>query len=35
MKVDDYDSMILFVRDLCEAKAFYVGTLGLPRPLRR
>jgi catechol 2,3-dioxygenase-like lactoylglutathione lyase family enzyme len=30
VKVDDYDSLILFVSDLGEAKAFYVGTLGLP-----
>lgn len=30
MKVDDYDSLILFVTDLVEAKAFYGGTLGLP-----
>jgi predicted enzyme related to lactoylglutathione lyase len=30
MKVDDYDSLILFVGDLSAAKAFYVGTLGLP-----
>ena len=30
MKVDDYDSLILFVGNLSEARAFYVGTLGLP-----
>jgi catechol 2,3-dioxygenase-like lactoylglutathione lyase family enzyme len=29
-KVDDLDSLILFVSDLGEAKAFYVDTLGLP-----
>ncbi len=30
MKVDDYDSLILFVGDLSKAKAFYAGSLGLP-----
>jgi predicted enzyme related to lactoylglutathione lyase len=30
MKVDDFDSLILFVGNLREAKAFYVHTLGLP-----
>jgi catechol 2,3-dioxygenase-like lactoylglutathione lyase family enzyme len=30
MKVDDYDSLILYVGDLSEAKAFYAGSLGLP-----
>jgi catechol 2,3-dioxygenase-like lactoylglutathione lyase family enzyme len=30
MKVDDYDSVILFVGDLGNARRFYVGTLGLP-----
>jgi catechol 2,3-dioxygenase-like lactoylglutathione lyase family enzyme len=30
MKVDDYDSLILFVGNLDEARAFYVDTLGLP-----
>jgi predicted enzyme related to lactoylglutathione lyase len=30
MKVDDYDSLILYVTDLVEAKAFYARTLGLP-----
>lgn len=30
MKVDDYDSLILFVGDLSKARAFYAGSLGLP-----
>ena len=30
MKVDSYDSLILYVADLGEAKAFYAETLGLP-----
>ena len=30
MKVDDYDSLILFVGDLSQARAFYVDILGLP-----
>jgi len=30
VKVDDFDSLILFVGSLDEAKAFYVDTLGLP-----
>jgi catechol 2,3-dioxygenase-like lactoylglutathione lyase family enzyme len=30
MRVDDYDSLILYVGDLGQARAFYVGTLGLP-----
>lgn len=30
MKVDDYDSLILFVGDLGESKAFYTEILGLP-----
>lgn len=30
MKVDDYDSVILFVGDLGNARTFYVRTLGLP-----
>jgi len=30
MKVDDYDSLILFVGDLSKAKAFYADALGLP-----
>ena len=30
MRVDDYDSLILFVGDLSKAKAFYVDILGLP-----
>jgi catechol 2,3-dioxygenase-like lactoylglutathione lyase family enzyme len=30
MKVDDYDSLILYVGDLGQAKAFYTDTLGLP-----
>jgi len=30
MKVDDFDSLILFVERLSEARAFYVDTLGLP-----
>ena len=30
MKVDGYDSLILYVANLDEAKAFYAGTLGLP-----
>jgi catechol 2,3-dioxygenase-like lactoylglutathione lyase family enzyme len=30
MKVDGLDSLILYVGSLDEAKAFYVGTLGLP-----
>ena len=30
MKVNGYDSLILYVANLGEAKAFYVGTLGLP-----
>ena len=29
MKVEDFDSLILFVGNLSEARAFYVGTLGL------
>jgi catechol 2,3-dioxygenase-like lactoylglutathione lyase family enzyme len=29
MKVDDYDSLILYVGSLSEAKDFYAGTLGL------
>jgi len=29
MKVDDFDSLILFVGDLRKARAFYVDTLGL------
>jgi len=30
MKVDDFDSLILYVGSLTDAKAFYVDTLGLP-----
>jgi len=30
MKVDDYDSLILYVGSLTEAKDFYAHTLGLP-----
>jgi catechol 2,3-dioxygenase-like lactoylglutathione lyase family enzyme len=30
MKVNGYDSLILYVADLGQAKAFYAGTLGLP-----
>ena len=30
MKVDDYDSLILYVGNLSQAKAFYVDMLGLP-----
>lgn len=30
MKVDDYDSLILYVGNLSEAKHFYAGILGLP-----
>lgn len=30
MEVDDYDSLILYVGDLSQARAFYVDTLGLP-----
>ena len=30
MKVDRYDSLILYVGDLGQAKAFYGDTLGLP-----
>jgi predicted enzyme related to lactoylglutathione lyase len=30
MRVDGYDSLILYVGDLGQAKAFYADTLGLP-----
>ena len=30
MEVDDYDSLILYVGDLSQARAFYADTLGLP-----
>src|SRR5271154_1193808 len=30
MNVEDFDSLILFVESLSEARAFYVDTLGLP-----
>ncbi len=30
MKVDDYDSLILFVGDLSKARKFYADVLGLP-----
>jgi catechol 2,3-dioxygenase-like lactoylglutathione lyase family enzyme len=30
MKVDDYDSLILYVGNLGQARAFYADTLGLP-----
>ena len=30
MKVDDFDSLILYVGDVSQAKAFYVDMLGLP-----
>lgn len=30
MKVDDFDSLILFVGNLSKARAFYVENLGLP-----
>ena len=30
MNVDDFDSLILFVESLSEARKFYVDTLGLP-----
>ncbi len=30
MNVDDYDSLILYVGDLSQARAFYADTLGLP-----
>ena len=34
MKVDDYDSLIFYVSDLSQAKAFYADTLGFPCALR-
>jgi catechol 2,3-dioxygenase-like lactoylglutathione lyase family enzyme len=30
MKIDDYDSLILYVENLGDARAFYVDILGLP-----
>lgn len=30
MKVDEYDSPILYVNDLGQARAFYADTLGIP-----